>query len=129
MLAFLLRLSISAGALYFIASASGGQIRVSNWFAAFFAALVLGVLNALIKPVLMFITGILTLPLSCLTLGLWTLILSWLMNAVLFSLAASAIGGFDVKSFPAALAGSLALSVVNAVASALLAKSKTREVR
>jgi len=129
MLGFLLRLLVNAVALVCIADFSGGTIEVKNKFAAFFAAFAIGVLNALVKPVLMFFTTLLTLPLSCLTLGLWTLVLSWLMNAVIFCWAADLVGGFEVKTFPAALAGSLVLSIVNGLVSGVFSwerKSKKK---
>ena len=119
MLGFLIRLAVSAGALLFIAGASGGQIIVRSTSAAVIAALVLGVVNALIKPLLEFILGALTLPLSCLTLGLWSLVLSALINGFLFMAVANVLQGFGVKSFGAAVVGGIALAVVNAIASGL----------
>ena len=119
MIGFLIRLAVSAGALLFIAGASSGQIVVKTPAAAAFAALVLGVANALVKPVLEWILQALTFPLSCLTLGLWSLALSVLLNGALFLVVAKALDGFDVKTFPAAVVGALVLSGVNAVASAL----------
>ncbi len=119
MLGFLIRLAVSAGALLFIAGASGGQIVVTSFQGAAIAALVLGVANAFVKPVLEWILKALTLPLSCLTLGLWSLVLSVLLNGFLFLVVAKALQGFDVKTFPAAIVGALVLSGVNALASAL----------
>ena len=124
MISFLLRLAISAGALLLIANYSGGAISVSNATDAFIAALVLGLANALVKPILGFIAGALTLPLSCLTLGLWNLVLSWLLNAAMFYGVAALLEGFDVRTFAGAMFGALALSVVNAVASGLLKDKK-----
>ncbi len=120
MLSFFLRLLISAVALLFIAGASGGQIQVGNFTDALIAALVLGVANAVVKPILQFIAAALTLPLSCLTLGLWSLLLSWLLSATLFYAVGSALEGFEVRSFGAAMFGALALAVINAIATGLL---------
>jgi putative membrane protein len=119
MLSFLIRLVVNAGALFFIAGASGGTIQVNGPGAAIFAALILGVANALVKPVLMFIAGTLTLPLSCITLGLWSLVLSWLLNALLFYAVGQVLDGFEVRGFAPAMWGALAMSVVNSLASSL----------
>ena len=128
MISFLLRLIVSAIALFFIAGASNGTIQVNSATAAIVAALVLGVANALIKPILMFIAGAITLPLSCITLGLWSLVLSWLLNAALFYGAGQLLSGFEVRGFWPAMLGALAMSVVNAVASALF-NDKEKERR
>lgn len=128
MISFLLRLIVNAAALFFIAGASGGTIQVNSATAAIIAALVLGLANALVKPVLMFIAGTLTLPLSCLTLGLWNLVLSLLLNAALFYGVGRALDGFEVRGFWPAVGGALAMSVVNALASGLFSGDK-REVR
>jgi len=68
------------------------------------AAAVLGLINVFIKPVLI----ILTLPLSILTLGLFTLFL----NALLLQLVAYFVKGFEVSGFLAAFLGSLIISIV-----------------
>ena len=119
MFSFLIRLVISALALLGIAKISGGAIAISSFSAALIAALVLGLVNAFIKPVLEFIAQALTLPLSCLTLGLWSLLLSWIINGLMFSLVASFVG-IGVANFGAAMLGALALSIVNALASGLV---------
>lgn len=128
MLSFLLRLIVSAFALFFIAGASGGTIQVNGAAAAIIAALVLGVANALVKPILMFIAGTITLPLSCITLGLWSLVLSWLLNAALFYGVGRALDDFEVRGFWPAMLGALAMSVVNSLASALF-NDKEKERR
>ncbi|HEX8465912.1 MAG TPA: phage holin family protein [Abditibacterium sp.] len=128
MISFLLRIIITAAALFFIAGASQGTIQVNGAAAAIIAALVLGLANAIVKPILMFITGTLTMPLSCITLGLWSLVLSWLLNAALFWGVGELLQGFEVKGFWPAMLGALAMSVVNSVASALV-PDKKREVR
>lgn len=127
MIGFIVRLSINTAALFFIAGASGGAIQVRSLGAALFAALVWGVANATVKPVLQFVAQLLTLPLSCLTLGLWSLLLSWLLNAALFYGAGELVPGFSVRGFGAAMGGALAMSVVNALASALTGSGSRRE--
>ena len=80
-------------------------IQVSGFLAAFFAAAMLGILNALFRPILL----LLTLPLNVLTLGFFTFVI----NALMLKMASSVITGFDVDGFWNAVFGSLAISVVS----------------
>lgn len=80
-------------------------VVVSGFMAALVAALIIGILNAFIRPILL----IFTLPINILTLGLFTLVI----NAFLIMLASSLVPGFFVRSFFWAMAFSLVLSVVN----------------
>ncbi len=80
-------------------------LDVEGPLALFAGALVLGLLNALVKPVLV----LLTLPLTLLTLGLFILVL----NAALFSLAAWLVPGFHVAGFWSAFFGALLFSGVS----------------
>lgn len=127
MLSFLIRLAINAAALFFISGASGGAIQLTTASAAVVAALVLGLANAVVKPILMFITATLTLPLSCLTLGLWNLVLSMLINGAMFYGVGRVLDGFEVRGFWPAVLGALAMSVVNSLASALFSGEKKRD--
>lgn len=86
-------------------------ITVANLSAALIGALVLGVINVFIKPIL----TILTLPITILTLGLFTFIL----NALLFAFAASFVDGFSVHGFLPALLGSFIVSVISSFFSSL----------
>lgn len=79
-------------------------VSVENIFVAFIAALVLGVINILLKPILL----ILTLPINIFTLGLFTLVI----NALLVLLASKIVDGFSVAGFWWALAFSLVMSIV-----------------
>lgn len=81
------------------------SIQVSGFAAAFFAAAMLGILNALFRPVLI----LLTLPLNILTLGFFTFII----NALMLKMASGVISGFDVQGFWPAVFGSLIISVVS----------------
>ena len=90
-------------------------ISVSSFAAAFFAAAVLGILNALFRPVLI----LLTLPINILTLGLFTFII----NAVLLKMTASIIPGFDLHGFWPAVFGALVISIVNWLLHVLIADS------
>ncbi len=80
-------------------------VRVSGFFAALMTALVLGLINAVIKPILL----VLTLPLNILTLGLFTLVI----NALLIMLTSAIVPGFAVAGFWWALLFSLVLAVIN----------------
>jgi len=80
-------------------------IRVSSFHAVLLAAAVLGVLNTLLRPVLI----LLTLPLNILTLGLFT----FLINAFILKLTSGIIPGFDVTGFWPAVFGALVIGIVN----------------
>lgn len=87
-------------------------VTVTNLTSAVFVALVLGVLNATVRPIL----GLLTLPITLLTLGLFILVL----NALMFWLASFLVPGFTVSGFVPALFGSLLLSVVSVLVNRLV---------
>lgn len=120
MLSFIVRIIVNAVALLVIAKYSGGMIAVKSDTAAVIAALVLGLVNAFVRPVLYFIANMMTCVLSFITLGLWSLLLSWLINALLFYAVGQVLNGFIVKNFSSALWASLALSAVNALVTVIL---------
>ena len=74
-------------------------------FKCFFAAALLGILNAFFRPILI----ILTLPINILTMGLFTFVI----NAILLLMASGVIPGFDVSGFWAALGGSIIISLIS----------------
>ena len=80
-------------------------IHIGGFFSAFFAAAILGILNALFRPVLI----IMTLPINILTLGLFTFII----NALMLKMASGVIPGFEVHGFWTAVFGSLIISFVS----------------
>ncbi len=82
-------------------------MAIASLFAAVIAAIVLGVLNAVVRPVLV----VLTIPITILTLGLFIFVI----NAALFALAASFVPGFAVDGFIAALIGSVLVSIVSSI--------------
>lgn len=102
----ILRLLWNALGLLLIANFIPG-IVVNDFYTALIAALILGILNAIIKPILV----VLTLPITLLTLGLFTFVI----NAALFLFAASFIEGFAVTSFWYALLGSVLMSIISTV--------------
>jgi putative membrane protein len=114
---FILRWAINAVALYAaISLVSGIDLQSNNWLSVIWLALIFGVLNALLGPLL----KLLTCPLIILTLGLFTLI----VNTLLFYLAGW-IGtyfgvGFTVDSLLAAFLGSLVVSVISIVLTLLV---------
>lgn len=87
-------------------------IVVASFGSAMIAALVLGLLNALVKPVLI----LLTLPITIVTLGLFLLVL----NALVFWLAGSILNGFKVEGFWWAVIGAILYSVISAFFSSLI---------
>ncbi len=97
---------LSATALVFVAQVYAG-VEVTSFSVALIAALVIGLLNLFIRPVLV----LLTLPVTVLTLGLFLFVI----NALMFWWAASFLDGFHVTGFGAALAGSLIYSVLGVV--------------
>jgi putative membrane protein len=82
-------------------------VTVSGFLAALVTALILGVVNMLVRPVLLLVT----LPINLLTLGLFTFV----VNAVCVLLVAAIVPGFKVRSFWWALAFSLVLAIINGV--------------
>jgi putative membrane protein len=82
-------------------------VRLAGFFAALVTALVLGLVNTFIKPLLL----ILTLPLNILTLGL----LTFVINALLIMLTSAIVPGFQVAGFWWALLFSLVLAIINYV--------------
>lgn len=91
-------------------------VSVAGFFAALVTALVVGLVNAIVRPVLI----LLTLPLNVLTLGLFTLVI----NALLIMLAAVIVPGFAVQGFWWALLFGIVLAIVNFALSPLLNSSK-----
>lgn len=98
----------------------------SAWLLA--AALALGLLNLLTRPAVL-VLQVLTLPLSCLTFGLWTLVVSLFVNTLVFYFVGSLEWGFRVESFGAAAMGAVAMSVLNTVLAGLfeLGRGRGRE--
>jgi putative membrane protein len=108
MAGFFVRLVISALGLWLAqALVPGIEIRGTGTLVA--AALLLGIVNALVRPVAI----LLTLPLTVLTLGLFLLV----VNAAMFGLVAALLDGFHVAGFGSALLGWLVVALTGWVAS------------
>ncbi len=88
------------------------SITVSSFGAALIAALVLGLVNAIVRPVLV----LLTLPVTILTLGLFIFVL----NGLLFWMVASWLEGFNVAGFWSGVLGAILFSLVSWLLSALV---------
>lgn len=99
-----IRILVSAALLYLVGKLVEG-IEVDGPGPALFGAIILGLANTFVRPVLVF----LTLPITFVTLGLFI----WVVNALMLMLAAWVVKGFRVRSFGAALLGSLALGILN----------------
>jgi putative membrane protein len=94
---------INAAALFLVGYLISG-VHLGSFGSAMIAALVLGLVNALIRPILV----ILTLPVTLLTLGLFIFVI----NALLFLFVGNLLQGFVVDGFGAALLGSILYSVI-----------------
>ncbi len=93
-------------------------IKISDWKTAAIVAVVLGLLNTLIKPLLF----ILTLPISILTLGLFTFVI----NGFLFWVTSRLVDGFSVASFLWAMIGAVVYSLISWAVSSLLLSEKSQ---
>ncbi len=107
----LLRWFISALAVLLAAYVVPG-ITVSGFYTALIVALVLGIMNALARPILIF----LTLPINILTLGLFTFVI----NALLFWFVSTLVKGFEVAGFGPAFFGALVVWAVSWAANVLV---------
>ena len=111
MLSLLARWIVNAAALLLVAYLYPG-VHLEDFVTALAAALVLGLVNAVVRPLLV----ILTLPVTLVTLGLFLFVI----NALLFWLVAELVRGFTVSGFGAALIGSILYSLITLVTSWLL---------
>jgi putative membrane protein len=101
----MVRLLINMAAILGIAYLFPSLMRVDTIWAALGAAILLGIVNAIVRPVFV----LLTLPLTILTLGLFLLVI----NALLLWMVSGLVGGFQVNGFWGAFFGSLLISFVS----------------
>ncbi len=87
-------------------------IQVANFTTAILAAVVLGVVNTFIKPILSFVTA----PLTIVTLGLF----AFVINAVVLFIVSAVVPGFSVSGWVPAILGAIVLSVVSTVLNSIL---------
>lgn len=112
---FLLRLVVNAVAVFLAASLVPG-IHVAGPGTALIAGIILGFVNAVIKPVLF----VLTLPITIITLGLFIFV----VNAICLALAAWLVPGFTIGGFGAAFLGALVITIVSWLANGIAAEAR-----
>ncbi len=112
---FIARWFVSALSIYIIAYLMVG-VNVSSFEATLLAAAILGIVNTFIKPLLI----VLTLPISVITLGLFTFII----NGIVLKLTAGLVSGFEVRGLLDAIIGSILISAVNMILGGLLGVKK-----
>jgi putative membrane protein len=118
MLKVIVRWLLLAAALLLVAYLYPG-VTVASFGAAMVAAFVLGLLNTVVRPLLV----LLTLPVTLITLGLFLFVI----NALMFWSAASVLSGFNVTGFGAALIGSLIYSLCGMVIDVAVERLFSRE--
>ena len=116
---FVVRLLVNAAALWVATRLVPGVTFAGDWVSFFGVALVFGVVNAFIRPVL----KILTFPLIIVTFGIFALVVNGLMLMLTSSLSASLGLGFHVSGFRAAFWGAVVVSLVSTILSAMVTDS------
>ena len=112
---FVIRILVTAFIVLLLANFLGG-VSVDGFGTSIIVAIVLGLLNLIVKPLMV----LFTLPVTLLTLGLFLFVI----NAVIILLCSELVGGFQVASFWTALLFSILLSILQSVMSGLLGESK-----
>ena len=108
---FIIRVLVVAAGLW-VATKIVPGVTIHNGWALFWAALVLGIINAIVRPIVI----LMTLPLTVLTLGLFLLVI----NAGTLSLAAWLLDGMTVAGFWSAFFGALVVSIVGCIVTWLI---------
>lgn len=116
---FVLRLLISALGLWLAATLVRG-VHIDGVWTLLFAAFWLGVVNAVVRPLLVFFT----LPLTLVTLGLFLLV----VNAATFGLVAALLDDFQISGFWAALFGAVIVSITGWIGSSFVGANGRYEV-
>jgi putative membrane protein len=109
---FIFRVLIHMVAILIISYLLPGIARVEGAWVALVAAFILGIVNAVIRPILIFFT----LPITVLTLGLFLLVI----NGLMLLLVSSIVRGFEVNGFWGAVLGSILISLVSWILSRVL---------
>jgi putative membrane protein len=108
---FLAHLLLTAALLLLVANVVRG-VEVEGWGSAFLGAIVLGLVNAFVRPLMV----VLTFPLTILTFGLFLLVI----NALMLWMVGAMVPGIRVQGFGPALLGSLVLTLLNLAVAALV---------
>jgi putative membrane protein len=116
MLQFVTHLLLSAALLLLVGNLVRG-VQVEGWGPAFLGAIILGLVNAFVRPVMV----ILTLPLTIVSFGLFLLV----VNALMLWLVAAFVPGIRVQGFGPALLGSLLLTLLNIAVAVLVGPGST----
>ena len=116
---FLIRMAITAAGLW-VASELVDGITVQNGTTLIWAALILGIVNAVVRPIAI----ILTLPITLLSLGLFL----WVINAAMIGLVAWFLDGFQIAGFRAALLGAILVSLTGWIGNAFVSERGRYEV-
>ncbi|WP_338647265.1 phage holin family protein [Flavobacterium sp. KS-LB2] len=111
----LIKILITSGLVLLIANFMPG-VHVNGFTTALIVAIVLGLLNIFIKPILV----VLTLPVTIITLGLFLLVI----NALMILLCTKIVGGFSVDTFWTALFFSIILSLLQSIMNGILGEGK-----
>jgi putative membrane protein len=111
MIIYIIQLVVTSLILLLMAKMVKG-VEISNWGSALFGAFIIGLINAFVKPVMVF----LTLPITVVTLGLFLLV----VNALMLQLAAALSPGIRVSGFGPAIVGSIVLTILNLLLSMFL---------
>ena len=119
MTGMLVRLSITACGLW-LAAALVTDITVRDTSTLLIAALLLGIVNAIVRPIAI----VLTIPITILSLGLFL----WVINAGMLTLVAALLDGFTVAGFGSALLGALVVSFTGWIANAYIGDGGRYEV-
>ncbi len=109
---FIIRLLITAAVAYGLSKILNPHIRIDSYSTALIFVLILGILNAIIKPVLI----ILTLPITILTLGIFLLVI----NVLMILLAGKFVSGIHIDGFLWAFVFGILLSILSSVISGLI---------
>ena len=113
MKAFLLKWLVTAVSIFIVANIFG-IIHIENLKALVLASLILGILNAILRPILI----ILTLPINIFTLGVFTLVI----NGFLLYAVSGLVSGFEIASFWRAFLAAFLISIINALINFLIHK-------
>ena len=116
---FLIRMAISAIGLW-LASRWISGITIADQSTLVWAALLLGVVNAFVRPILVFMT----LPITLLTLGLFL----WVINGAMIGLVASLLAGFSVDGLWSAMLGSVVVGLTGFLGNAFIGESGRYEI-
>ena len=120
MTGFFLRAAIVALGLW-LATAIFPGLQVDNGWTLLAAAVLLGIVNAIVRPIAL----IITLPLTVLTLGFFLLV----VNAAMLGLVAALLEGFRIASFWTAVGASLVVSITSAVASGIIGSNGRIDIK